>query len=162
MTQDDLDLVRNWRNHDNVRQHMFSPAVVSEEDHRRWFERSVADPLCELLIFERDGQPAGFAHFTCGVHPKVADWGFYAAPGSPRGTGRALGQAALMHAFEQLALHKVCGQVIGSNIRSIKLHRALGFEQEGLLHEHHFDGTRYQDVLCFGMLARQWYAHTRG
>lgn len=162
MTRADLDSVRAWRNHDDVRQHMFAPAIVSEEEHRRWFERNAADPLRELLIFERDGRPAGFVHFTCGIHPKVADWGFYAAPGSPKGTGRALGQAALMHAFDHLALHKVCGQVIGTNLRSVKLHRELGFESEGLLHEHHFDGMHYQDVLCFGILARQWHARAKG
>ena len=158
MTEADLALVLIWRNHEDIRRYMFNTRTVSGEEHRRWFELAVADPARELLIFELDGQPSGFAHFSCGVHPRVADWGFYAAPGAPKGAGRALGHAALGHAFDRVALHKVCGQVIGSNARSAHLHLALGFEQEGLLREHHFDGKHFLDVLCFGLLAHKWRA----
>jgi UDP-4-amino-4,6-dideoxy-N-acetyl-beta-L-altrosamine N-acetyltransferase len=156
MTETDLGIVLAWRNHEGIRQYMFNAKTVTEEEHRRWFERAAADPGRALLVFEREGQPAGFAHFSSGPHPRVADWGFYAAPGAPKGTGRALGHAALRHAFDELALHKVCGLVMGSNTRSVNLHLGLGFAQEGLLREHHFDGSGYQDVLCFGLLSREW------
>jgi UDP-4-amino-4,6-dideoxy-N-acetyl-beta-L-altrosamine N-acetyltransferase len=78
------------------------------------------------------------------------------APHAPKGTGRALAQVALAHAFGAMALHKVCGQAIAGNQRSIDLHLALGFRQEGLLRDQHFDGQHYHGVVCFGLLQSEW------
>lgn len=152
----DLVTVLAWRNHPDVRHSMFSSAEIALDDHRRWFENSSRDPRRHLLVFEHRGVPSGFVSFIVGSHPKVADWGFYTAPGAPRGTGRAMGQHALALAFDVLALHKVCGQALEHNERSIGFHRALGFQQEGLLREHHFDGQAYRAVICFGLLAHEW------
>ena len=156
MIEADLAAVLAWRNHPDVRHSMFSSAEIALEDHQRWFENSARDPRRHLLVFERQGEPSGFVSFIVGSHPKVADWGFYTAPGAPRGTGRAMGQHALAHAFDVLALHKVCGQALEHNDRSIGFHRALGFQQEGLLREHHFDGQAYRAVVSFGLLAQEW------
>ena len=86
----------------------------------------------------------------------VADWGFYAAPDAPKGVGRRLGNAALKYAFETLGLHKICGQSLIHNESSIRFHYALGFQQEGLLKEQHYDGQNYFDVMCFGLLVSEW------
>ena len=156
MVESDLPQLLAWRNDEAVRAAMFSAGLVQPEEHLRWFEAAAREGLT-LLIFEAEGEPRGFVRFALGRHPRVADWGFYAAPGAPRGTGRALGRAALDLAFGPLGLHKICGEVLESNPRSVALHRALGFVQEGKRAEHHFDGSRFQAVLCFGLLARQWY-----
>ena len=158
MLEADLPQVLAWRNEAVVRAAMFSTGLVQPEEHRRWFEAAAREAGRTLLIFEAEGEARGFVGFALCRHPRVADWGFYAAPGAPRGTGHALGRAALEHAFGALGLHKVCGEVLESNPRSVVLHRALGFVQEGTRAEHHFDGTRFQAVFCFGLLARQWNA----
>ena len=78
------------------------------------------------------------------------------APDAPKGSGRQLGRAALNHAFRQLKFHKVCGQALAYNQRSIQFHQSLGFEQEGILRDQHFDGERYHHVICFGLLSHEW------
>lgn len=156
LVEADLPQVLTWRNDAVVRAAMFSAGLVQPEEHQCWFDANSREAGRTLLIYEADGQARGFVSFATSRHPRVADWGFYAAPGAPRGTGRALGRAALDHAFGALGLHKVCGEVLESNPRSIALHRALGFVQEGTRAGHHFDGTRFQAVFCFGLLARQW------
>ena len=90
----------------------------------------------------------------------IADWGFYAAPDAPKGTGRKLGASALTYAFARLELHKVCGQALDFNERSIHFHLRLGFQQEGVLREQHFDGEQYHGIVCFGLLATEWQATT--
>jgi UDP-4-amino-4,6-dideoxy-N-acetyl-beta-L-altrosamine N-acetyltransferase len=159
------DLMRlfAWRNHPQVRAHMFSPDEIALDAHRRWFEASLVDPRRRLFIYEAaDAAPAGFVGFTLqGAHPRVADWGFYSAPEAPRGTGRAMARCALDAAFGALGLHKVCGQALETNARSIDFHRRLGFADEGLLREQHWDGTRFVDVRCFGLLAREWRPTSR-
>jgi UDP-4-amino-4,6-dideoxy-N-acetyl-beta-L-altrosamine N-acetyltransferase len=156
MTSGDLAIVLEWRNHPDVRRNMFSQHSIGIDEHRRWFERRADDPLRRSLIYEAGGVALGFVSLDVARHPHVADWGFYAAPHAPRGTGRALGRCALDHAFGPMALHKVCGQAIEANHRSIGFHLALGFRQEGLLREQHFDGERYQAVVCFGLLEHEW------
>ncbi|MGY4830612.1 UDP-4-amino-4,6-dideoxy-N-acetyl-beta-L-altrosamine N-acetyltransferase [Sphaerotilaceae bacterium SBD11-9] len=156
MTEADLPVVLVWRNHPDVRRSMFTRHEIAADEHRRWYERCTADPLRHLLVFEVEGRPQGFVNFTVGLHPKVADWGFYTAPGAPKGTGRAMGSHAFVYAFEALGLHKICGQALVTNEASIGLHRALGFQQEGVLREQHFEDGQYRDVICFGLLFQEW------
>ncbi|NQD81620.1 GNAT family N-acetyltransferase, partial [Pseudomonas sp. CrR14] len=88
-------------------------------------------------------------------------WGFYLAPGAPRGTGQQLGEAALAFAFDSLGLHKVCGQALAFNERSIRFHEKLGFVQEGALREQHYDGATYHTIIHFGLLRYEWQAKKR-
>ena len=156
MTDRDLEQVLSWRNHPEVRRFMYTSHVITPDEHANWFERTRNQEGVWLLIYELEGIPRGFVNLSGTRSPQVADWGFYLAPDSESGTGRALGLAALDYAFHDLGLHKVCGQALGFNKRSIRFHEKLGFVQEGLLREQHFDGEHYHDVLCFGLLASEW------
>ncbi len=161
MVEADLDLIRGWRNHPEVRRWMYTTHEIGDEEHRRWFEDGRRDPSKHLLVFERDGEPAGFVSLTQLRGTDVAEWGFYLAPGAPPGSGAALGEAALEHAFEALGLHKVSGHALADNERSVRFHLRLGFRDEGLRRDHHQapDGSRHS-VACFGLLAEEWRSRT--
>lgn len=152
----DLEMVLAWRNHPEVRRYMYTQHEITLDEHRRWFELSAANASRHLLVFEAAGVPLGFINFNLLGGGEVADWGFYAAPDAPKGSGRQLGQAALQYAFTTLGLHKICGQALAYNERSISFHRRLGFQQEGLLRDQHFDGERYHSIICFGLLQQEW------
>ena len=156
MMEADLERVLAWRNDPEVRRFMYTSHEITPEEHRRWFERVNSQPGVNLLIYEAAGTPQGFMNIHMTQCPRVADWGFYLAPEAPRGSGMALGEAALDYAFTQLNFHKVCGQALGFNERSIRFHEKLGFRREGVLREQHYDGRVYQDVICFGILATEW------
>ena len=156
MVHADLDRVLAWRNHPNVRGNMFSQHEISMDEHQRWFELNLLDPKKHLLIFEVKQQPLGVVNFNEAGNDGVAEWGFYVAPDAPKGSGRKLGRAALNHAFTNLKLNKVCGQALGYNIRSIKFHKSLGFQQEAILLDKYFDGERFYQVICFGLLFKEW------
>lgn len=157
----DLELVLGWRNHQDVRRYMLTQHEISLEEHKRWFSNNASDGSRRLLIFEINHQPYGFVQFS-GLSPgRVADWGFYLAPNTPKGCGQHLGLTALTHAFEQLGLHKVCGQALEFNKPSIKFHLRLGFQQEGVLRDQHFDGSDYHSIVCFGLLNEEWRHHLK-
>jgi UDP-4-amino-4,6-dideoxy-N-acetyl-beta-L-altrosamine N-acetyltransferase len=156
MVQADLARVLAWRNHPEVRRHMYTQHEIALDEHQHWFDRALQDPRKHLLIFELGKQPLGFINFRELAIGGIADWGFYAAPDAPKGSGRHLGRAALDYAFTEFKLHKVCGQALAYNKRSIHFHQSLGFQQEGTLRDQHFDGERYQDVVCFGLLSHEW------
>lgn len=157
MTNADLWQVFEWRNHPDIRPYMYRRSAITREEHLAWFEKASEDPDRHLLIYERNGVPSGFISLTPSMPGgPIADWGFYVAPGSTPGTGKGLGGAALRYAFHRLRLHKVCGQVLESNPRSISFHKSLGFVEEGRLREQYFDGQDYQDIICLGLLAHEW------
>ena len=158
----DLTRVLKWRNHPDVRQFMYTRHEISPEEHAQWFARNSEAPGVWLLIYEVDKVPLGFVNISSTRCAQVADWGFYLATGSEPGTGRLLGEAALKYAFEELGLHKLCGQALGFNKRSIRFHERLGFTREGVLREQHCDGERYHDVICFGLLAADWKTRNKG
>lgn len=156
MTHADLALVLTWRNSTEVRRYMYTQHIISAQEHLNWFERCVNDNRNSLLIFEISDQPMGFVSFKVLGSGGIADWGFYAAPDAPKGLGRLLGTTALTHAFDHLALHKICGEALATNERSIRLHHSLGFKQEGVLSDQHFDGERYHSIISFSILAHEW------
>jgi UDP-4-amino-4,6-dideoxy-N-acetyl-beta-L-altrosamine N-acetyltransferase len=158
MTVADATLVLEWRNHPDVRRGMFTQHEIGIEEHMEWFDRSVRDPSRHLLIYEKQDLPLAFVGLTVSGHSRVAEWGFHVAPGAAKGTGRAMGRHALDHAFDALALHKVCGRAIAYNQPSIGFHAAMGFRQEGVLRDQYFDGQRYHAVICFGLLENEWLA----
>lgn len=159
MTEEDLERVLAWRNHENVRCYMYTQHEISFAEHKRWFDQASQDSSRHLLVFESDAVALGFINMHRIAPGGVAEWGFYAAPDAPKGTGRQLGQAALHYAFNCAGLHKLCGRALAYNERSIKFHLNLGFLQEGVLREQHFDGQNYHDVVCFGLLASDWQAN---
>lgn len=156
MGEGDLEQVLAWRNHPEVRRYMYTRHEISLAEHTLWFGRASQDPSRHLLIFEVNGSPRGFANVHDIGNGGVADWGFYVAPDAPKGTGNALGRAVMHYAFETTGLHKLCGQALAFNDRSIRFHLSMGFQREGVLRQQHFDGQLYHDVICFGLLASEW------
>ena len=156
MGEDDLSLVLQWRNHPDVRCYMYTQHEITPEEHVQWFSRLCHDDTQSSLIFVVDGTPLGYVNFKVITASAVADWGFYLAPNAPKGTGSQLGTAALNYAFQQMKLHKVCGQALSFNEKSKRFHLRLGFKREGTLRQQYFDGENYYDVECFGLLSNEW------
>lgn len=152
----DLALVLSWRNHASVRAFMYTQHEIAPEEHARWFERSCRDPNRHLLVYEEQGSPCGFVNFTVSEASHNAVWGFYAAPEAPRGAGQRMGRAALGYAFGPSGFHKISGEVLAQNEKSIRFHLSLGFQHEGVLRDHFFDGVHHHDVVCLGLLASEW------
>lgn len=156
---EDLKHVLSWRNHPDIRRYMLHQQEITLDEHYRWFERASNDPTKKLLIVEENELALGFVQFSGVSKDAIADWGFYAIPAAPKGTGRKLGFAALNFAFDFLQLHKVCGQALNFNTASIYLHQTLGFQQEGILRDQHRIDGFYRDLICFGLLRREWRLH---
>lgn len=161
MVHADLECVLTWRNHPDVRRYMYSQHEIRVEEHQRWFERTLSDPKKHLFVFESNFQPLGFVNFNELGNGGVANWGFYTSPDAPKGSGRQLGRAALSHAFTQLQLHKISGQALAYNQRSIQFHQSTGFKQEGVLRDQHFDGERYWHIICFGLVSHEWQTNPK-
>lgn len=156
MHLDDLERILAWRNHPEIRRCMYSQHEISFDEHSEWFLQASQDKSRHLLIYEMGTIPLGFINIHQIATGGIAAWGFYTAPDAPKGTGKALGKAALRFAFGEAMLFKLCGQVLIRNEKSIRFHQKLGFKQEGVLRRQHFDGQVHHDIVCFGMLSNEW------
>lgn len=156
LRKSDLEAVLEWRNHPDVRQYMYTTHEITWQEHLSWFNSNQKSGRHHLLIYETNETPRGFIKFTPKTCGNVCDWGFYLSPDAERGTGQALGRAALNYGFDKLGLHKVCGEALGFNERSRRFHTKLGFIEEGYHVEQHFDGNKYHDVVSFGLLRKSW------
>lgn len=152
----DLPTILRWRNHPDIRRFMFTQHEISLDEHRNWFDKASLDPRRSMLIVEDAKQAIGYVQFSKVEDGSVSDWGFYARPDAPKGTGRRLGVIALNYAFGTLQLHKICGQAIASNKASIGFHERLGFTKEAELREHQYINGEYHTLICYGLLAREW------
>ena len=151
----DLPDILIWRNHLSVRQLMFTQHEITQTEHKSWFQKASQDNTRRIMMVEENKQPIGFVQFSRVAIGGVASWGFYKAPGLPKGTGRKLGVTALEYAFDVLRLRKVCGQAIESNTDSIGFHQALGFIKEGVLSKQCIDAADLK-IINFGLTGRQW------
>lgn len=156
MEQRDVKLVHKWRNDPRIRQYMFNPNPIYPNGHAAWFEKSSQDPKCHLMLASRGDVPFGFAQFNLSNCTTVAEWGFYVDPDGPKRQGYALGHAVLSFGFGVLQIHRITGNVLNENFRSIEYHKRLGFIHEGVLKSHHLTEHGHQDVHLFGLLSTEW------
>jgi len=156
LDRSDLELILLWRNRPEIRQFMLTQHEISAEEHLSWFEKSSRDQSKKLLIIEEQGNLLGFVQFSGVAVGGVAYWGFYLAPDAKPGSGTKLGVLSLRYAFEELKLHKICGQALASNEKSIQFHLKLGFTQEGILRQHCHMADSYLDLVEFGLLDSEW------
>lgn len=155
MKANDLQLVRQWRNHPSVRSCMFSQNEISQDEHEQWFLEKSLQQNQFLLLFENQGKPQGFISFN--VNDNLdADWGFYKAPDSPQGTGKLLGNYVLDYAFKKIGLGKVNAQVIQYNQSSLAFHQKLGFLEEKTVKNGYSDGNSHHDVIHFSLPSKTW------
>lgn len=158
MTEKDLKQVFEWRNSDHIRLNMFNNSLILWDEHLRWFERINGAQNHSYQIFEIARRPVGLVCFSdMDKKNKSCFWGFYIGePDCPKGSGFVMGFLGLEHAFNDLAMHKVYGECFTFNNASIKFHEGLGFRREGLFVEHQYRDGKYQDIIRYGLLSREW------
>ncbi|ARP94071.1 UDP-4-amino-4,6-dideoxy-N-acetyl-beta-L-altrosamine N-acetyltransferase [Bordetella genomosp. 13] len=154
----DSSLIFAWRNDANVRKAMFSGDLIEISQHEAWLSRTLGDPSCAYFIFEIAERPAGLVGFSeMGDRDLRARWTFHVRPDLRiPGAGTAMGFLAVDRAFRELGRHKLCGEVLADNERSLRMHRRLGFRREGIRTAHVHKAGTWMDVHEYALLAEEW------
>lgn len=159
ITEVDLPLLLKWRNTASIREAMYNNHEILREEHYSWFKRTQTENYNgKHYLFKKNDIPLGVVNFTdVSMENKRLSWGFYIGnPQAPRGTGTLMGIAALDLAFLNMGMHKVCGEVLEVNKKSMKYHERLGFEREGFLREHICRDNHYLGIVVYGLLYEHW------
>ncbi len=146
-TDADRDIVLPWRNHPEVRAASLTRHVIGAEEHAEWWSRALADPTREVLVYERGGVPAGIVtFFDIDRAARSAWWGFYLDVTGLEDRGELLlawievERDAIRHAFGELDLAVIVGEVLASNLAVRGLHKRHRF-RETAAYDRHVDGT---------------------
>ena len=157
IADEEVELIRGWRNAPSVRKNMYTRHEISPEEHRQWWERMQASPKHRYFMYEYESEPCGVVGFTgIDVINANATWAFYSGPSAAKGTGSRMEFLALDYAFGPLELHKLECEVLAFNEPVIALHQKFGFLVEGVLRAHHKVGEEFVDVYRLGILKDEW------
>ena len=158
LCEEDLKLILEWRNSERIRSMMFNDQPISWEEHKRWFNQLSQGNEASFRVFEMKSEPVGVVQFKEIDRVKQeASWGFYLGKENLiPGIGSMMGFLGIEHGFENLRLSKIYGEVIGSNEKSIRYHKRLGFEPIESRKAPIIREGRMQQVFSFQLTAGKW------
>jgi len=70
--------------------------------------------------------------------------------------GTEAARLLINYGFQQLNLHRISSSAVAFNERSIRLHKKVGFQEEGRLRQAMFKNGQYHDLVQFGILREEW------
>lgn len=159
------DLQRRWEFDNNPAFHLLihdDPwEPVSLERATARFEASLGDAEHDGPHFaiEADGKYIGHCllyGFDHTAHTCMLGIGIGDSDYQGRGYGREALRLLLDYAFRLRNVRKVSLTVSGDNERAIRAYRACGFVEEGRLRQHVWGKGAYLDIVCMGLLRREW------
>ena len=158
MTENDLEMVLEWRNKPTVRMGMYNNQIITLEAHKKWFYGLQGDLSSAWYVYRNSmDKPEGVVYFTQRQQKNnSAFWGLYSGDNASYGAGLRMEYEALNLAFNDMKLHKLNCEVISTNHLVVKLHRKFGFIEEGNFRDFHFDGNNYVNVIRLGILKSEW------
>lgn len=161
----DLELIRTWRNQDEIRNNMYTNHIISPKEHLAWYQKISRDPSVRYWIFSDDGiRKIGLVYlYDIDLKNRRAFWGIYM--GDLRLQGKGIGSrvefALLDYVFSDLNLNKLNCEVLTFNKTAIQFYKKFGFEEEGHFRQHIFRDDRYYDVVRLAMLKEEWIGKHR-
>lgn len=156
MVAKDMSQLLAWRNHPDIRKFMLTQHEITPDEHRAWFNNVMKDNQRCLLMVERSGESMGYVQFSGTTLEGTADWGFYVAPGSPKGSGHHLARAVLSYAFGPMSLRQIRGKALPFNKASIRLHIRCGFQEQAAREPVTRDDGHVEEVVCFVLDRETW------
>lgn len=156
---DDIELVRNWRNSEDVSSYMYDQNHITEEQQQNWFKKISSETNSRYWIIEFDKKKLGLASIT-GIDKTLCScyWAFYLGDLSIRGAGigAKVEFNVIEFVFNDLKLNKLRCEVFVSNEKVIKMHEKFGFRREAYYREHCIKGKQKLDVVGLALLESEW------
>jgi RimJ/RimL family protein N-acetyltransferase len=153
-TSVDLPFIRSLAGRPDYR-----PFLTDDDDGTLSAYLDAAD--CEVLIWEPEGLPAGFAIFNeIGHRSGRVELMRLALVDAGQGQGRDFLRILVDHAFRALGASRLWLDCSGENLRAQRAYLRAGFALEGRLRSHHHVPVlgRRIDILLYGMLRSEWEA----
>jgi RimJ/RimL family protein N-acetyltransferase len=161
----DLSNFLTWFNDPEVTQYLSFYLPMTEMAEEKWIEergttRANSDANFVIEALEGDGSKAIGSIGLSGINPKDHNAMFGIAIGEKdywsKGYGTEAARLLVNYGFEQLNLHRINSFAYAFNERSIRMHKTVGFKEEGRQREAVFKNGKYHDHVVFGILREEW------
>ncbi|MEH0823485.1 MULTISPECIES: GNAT family N-acetyltransferase [unclassified Micromonospora] len=134
-TEEDVNLMLSWRNQETNRQVSKNSHEITAAEHATWWSRVRTDATRRVLVYVHDGVPCGVVTFfdLRLDGPRTGSWGFYldaeglAERGETLPVWLAVMRAAVDHAFDELRLDRLDGEVLADNTVVRRMNRRFRF-----------------------------------
>ena len=135
LTRDKIELVRQWRNSEKVKQYMEFRGDISKEMQKRWFDNVSSSDSQFYFLIVVDGREVGL------INIKNIDWttrigesGIFIFEDDCLHAGVSYRAAMCQRdfAFGVLHLEKLQAHILNTNQRSIKYNKKFGFKLSDL------------------------------
>lgn len=159
LAEEDIELVREWRNSPEVSQYMYTGDIITKEQQANWFKKISKEETSKYWIILYDNKKMGMANLAdIDRRNSKCFWGFYLGNLKIRGQGigAKIEYNVLNYVFEELKLNKLCGEVFSFNEKVVQMHEKFGFRREGYLRSHIKKSNKFHDVVVIGLLSSEW------
>ena len=168
LTEQDIELVRSWRNSPEISQFMYTDDYISEENQQKWFNKIKDDPSQKYWIIDYLSVKVGLISLNnINLKFKTCYWTFYL---DRRGIIKNFDRASVMKSnisgkveysilnmvFEELGMNKLLCEVLVENKAVINMHEKLGFRRESYFREHVIKNNIALDVVTLAILKQEW------
>lgn len=157
LNNEESEMVRNWRNNENIRRWMFSDHIISQEEHIRFIEGLKKNSKnFYWVVKNKEGEYLGVVSLNrVDFKNKNAYLGIYVSPDCQQvGTGHVLITCLKKITLDIARLHTLKLEVIETNARAIDFYKKSGFTEEGRLKEFISKDGRWLDVVVMGIIKR--------
>ena len=157
LTDEDTDLIINWRNSDAVRPYFIYQKPFTKEGHKKWMETMIKSGLGYQFIVCRneDDEPVGCTYLRdYDRENNKIEYGVFLGSEDVKGKGigtEILG-LTLEFAFEELDIHKVFARAFADNAASVGSFLKGGFEKEAYLRDEVCVNGEYRDIVLLGKI----------
>lgn len=161
LCDDDVERLRNWRNHPDIFPYHFTCHHTSQIEQRKWYESYTANQYYFIYIIENEAREAiGYTILKDLDHKnRQAEIGLYLdSKNQGKGYGSDAFRSLIRYGFQELNLHRLYLQVIDFNEKAIKMYEKLGFHIDGRLRESYFTQKRYCDIVVMSILESEFAA----
>ena len=159
VTEEDIEVIRTWRNSPQVAQYMYTDNEISSDQQKQWFLNIQFDTTSKYWIIEYDGKKIGLASLT-GISNILGScyWAFYLGSDIPRGggVGSKIEYNVLEYVFNDLNLNKLRCEVMIFNDKVIAMHEKFGFRREAYYRQHVKKAGRWVDVVGLAIVKDEW------
>jgi RimJ/RimL family protein N-acetyltransferase len=160
----DAERAYKWINDREVTQYLMARYPYSMEFEKEFLAGASKEngfSEVRLAIETRDGEHIGI----CGLHrgrpeDRCTTLGIMVGEKDywSNGYGTDAVVTLLRFAFHQINMHRVTLHVFEFNERALACYRKSGFLEEGRYREEYFQDGRYWDIVCMGVLRREFEA----
>jgi UDP-4-amino-4,6-dideoxy-N-acetyl-beta-L-altrosamine N-acetyltransferase len=153
------DIVREWRNREEVRSQMVSDVEIDQATHLEWFERIKVAPDASYWLVEVDGRDAGVINLSC-IDSKLGTgyWAFYLVDNRlrKRGLGRIIEYEFLNFLFHALPFQSIFCEVLESNRSVLNMHAHFGFKYFDTIDDYAVKNGRTVKGIVLSLSRERW------